>query len=479
MSVRAIWPGRARLPGSGKWHIVALLGLLVWLGWDRPTAAVPAPRGTSPTVAVLPFRDLTGGGKFIGEAIRETVTSDLRSISALRVVERGSLDKVLGELHLQVHQQDLDPATAAKIGKLLGANLIVLGAYQKLTPQVRLTARFVRVETSEILGAAKIDGTVHEFLRLQDKVTSALLKSAGFTVHAKQVLDDSPKRPELQSLKTLELYGQAVSASDDNEKQALLKLAVAEDHNFSYAVKDLAELERRIARYQAQQDELFTREVQGLREKIGKTTDRSQVDMLVTLLLTKLFGVRRYHAVVREARAYLAGLPPGAPITVAVEVAGNMLVSSELALSDFDGVLRDGELFLQRAKGASTFQAVKSYMETAIREKREREDGRQAAIRDLGTLSPDAKWDLCLVGAIYKRNKQYPEARRLAEACIRLDEKSRKKALEVIFDSDRFQGKWSAVRKDLAEAEKLDPVFAQKLRTQIASSMPTDDEETR
>ena len=80
----------------------------------------------APTVAVLPFRDLSGGKASVGEAIRETVTSDLKTLGGVRVVERAQLDRVLGEQHLQA--TDVDPATAARVGKLLGATLIAVGA---------------------------------------------------------------------------------------------------------------------------------------------------------------------------------------------------------------------------------------------------------------------------------------------------------------------------------------------------------------
>jgi TolB-like protein len=113
------------------------------------------------TVAVMPFRDLTARAKaHVGEAIREVVTNDLKQISDLRVVERGSLDKVLSELKLQVQARDLDNATLARVGKILGASVIVIGAYQEATPLIRLTARFVKVETSEVVGSAKVDGSV-------------------------------------------------------------------------------------------------------------------------------------------------------------------------------------------------------------------------------------------------------------------------------------------------------------------------------
>ena len=40
---------------------------------------------TQPAVAVMPFSDLSGGKGKVGEAIRETVTTDLKDVAGLAV----------------------------------------------------------------------------------------------------------------------------------------------------------------------------------------------------------------------------------------------------------------------------------------------------------------------------------------------------------------------------------------------------------
>src|SRR5262249_7566319 len=138
-----------------------------------------------PVVAVMPFKVLSGDKASFGEALRETVTTDLKEVSGLRVIERGNIDKILAEQNLQAARADLDTASAVKVGKLLGASLMVTGAYQKAAAMVRLTARFVKVETGEIVGTAKVDGAASDFLKLQDRVTAELVRSAG--LEAKKV----------------------------------------------------------------------------------------------------------------------------------------------------------------------------------------------------------------------------------------------------------------------------------------------------
>jgi len=60
----------------------------------------------------------------------------------------------------------------------------VLGAYQAAGEQLRFTARFVDVESGEIIAAAKSDGTKAEVFELQDRLA----------VEVKRALADVKKR---------------------------------------------------------------------------------------------------------------------------------------------------------------------------------------------------------------------------------------------------------------------------------------------
>ena len=423
----------------------------------------------------MPFRDLSAGSRFIGEAIRETVTSDLKQLGSLRVVERGNLDKVLGEQNLQLQTQEPDTATLVKIGKILGASLIVVGAYQKVLPQVRLTARFIKVESSEIIGTAKVDGSTREFLRLQDRVTAALLKSAGFPVHAKQMLDDSARRPEMGSLKTLELYGQAVVATDDNERRQYLTLAVAEDKNFSYAVKDLADLEKRIRVYQATSLQVHEREVVILREKLKVLTTKPEIEQTELLLLGRLGQARRQNELVREAKAFLDGLGPGAPITTWTDGIATQMISTMVLLKRWDDVLREGERYMARAPGSTVFSSIKAMVQLAIARKRDIEAGVEKAERELQNLHTTARWDLCLVAHIYHRNEQYEAAARLYRACMQFGEKPKTEILSQLCQGAYLRGAWADVRKIIAEWMKEDETAALRFQNSYESSIPLDD----
>lgn len=448
---------------------VPLLLLLVSLG------AAPALAKPTPTIAVMPFRDLTGKGKaHIGEAIREVVASDLKSLSGVRIVERGSLDKVLKEMRLQSNLKEVEDDTAAKLGKVVGASVMVIGAFQEESSLIRLTARFVRVETSEIIGSAKVDGSIKQFFRLQDRVTAELLRSSGLPQLAKQVVDGTEQRPELKTLDALDLYGQAAVAETDEQRVVLLSSALAIDQNFSYATKDLAALEERMRTYQAEQRRATDARVESLRKELGSTTDRQKIDALTIELLRLLQGARRFHTLRREARSYLEGVPSGSSLTRAFEESSLMLVSTSMQLRDWDSVLRDGESFMQRAPSSTFFESVRQMVTQAIEQKRQVSDGKQKVADFLKAHPAVVTWDLCQLASIYSANHQYREAQRLYEACQRTSEKPTISAVQGLLLTDMMLGDFASMQRHLSEAEKIDQTTARTMKTTYSVLMPSD-----
>ena len=71
-----------------------------------------------------------------------------------KVVERGNLQAVLGELELQMSGL-ADDGSAAKAGKLLGADYLVTGTMFRGTERYELFLKLVRVETAEVVAATK------------------------------------------------------------------------------------------------------------------------------------------------------------------------------------------------------------------------------------------------------------------------------------------------------------------------------------
>lgn len=422
----------------------------------------------------MPFRDLSSGSPHIGEAIRETVTSDLKELGALQVVERGRLHKVLAEQRLQAQQTDFDVTTLVRLGRVIGASLLVVGAYQKVPPQIRLTARIVSVETSEVLGTAKVDGSVRDFLRLQDRITAALLRSARLPLSAKRIEEETGKRPDLASFKAIELYGQAAASESDSDRRQLLQAAVSEDQNFSYATRDLDALEKRLGQYQAEAQPLLDTELQSLHKQWSEMADRTKAGPPMIQYLTKLSTLRRWHTLVREARAFLQQLPQGVPIPDDLGMVAWMLVQHDGSLKDHDAVLRDGEFWLRRAKAGSFSSYIQSTVTQTIERKRLLDENRRKLETDLQEKGKTERWDLCHVADLCRNAEQYAQAMRFYEACGQFGTKPWTEVYPLMLLTAQNGGLWESLHKSLAGWEKIDAREAQKWRVQNQGWFPED-----
>src|SRR5439155_25244101 len=130
--------------------LVAVLLSTAVLAADRPTP-----------IAVMPFKNLNSDPSlsWLTVGIAETMLSDLKRIAKVQVVERDQIDKAITEMSVQA-MKGTEESTVATIGKLVGAKTIVLGGIQQAGKQLRITARFVNVETGEVLDTAKATGPV-------------------------------------------------------------------------------------------------------------------------------------------------------------------------------------------------------------------------------------------------------------------------------------------------------------------------------
>jgi len=131
---------------------------------------------TGPTVAVMYF-DFGGGDQRLGglrKGLGDMLISDLRRSGLVNVVAREQLETILAELNLQ-QSSVIDQATAARIGRLLGAEYLVFGSFFELFGTLRMDAKMVRIETGQIVVSEGADGPMTEFAQLQNTLARRML----------------------------------------------------------------------------------------------------------------------------------------------------------------------------------------------------------------------------------------------------------------------------------------------------------------
>src|SRR5579859_6123034 len=124
----------------------------------------------------MPFKNLNADASvdWLKVGIAETMIWDLKKSGKLPVVERDQLDKAIAEITLQGAKSTED-STAAQVGKMVGAKTVVVGGFQKAGKEIRITARYVAVETGVVLDTAKTTGPMSNIFALQDEITARLL----------------------------------------------------------------------------------------------------------------------------------------------------------------------------------------------------------------------------------------------------------------------------------------------------------------
>ena len=202
-------------------------GLLMLLA-AAPLAAQQA--DTRPGLAVLPFENggSFGQGQDDYDALRRGIAgiliSELSQNNAIRLVDRAETQRILDEQALASAGR-VDAATAAQVGKLVGARYMVTGTFIDLYGEFRLDARLINVETGEIMKVVRNDPQYKDVKQLYrviqsvaqrlmaDTKLSALPVSTTTTLAAREVPTEA-----------LNLYSRALLYEDRGDRTRAIEL---------------------------------------------------------------------------------------------------------------------------------------------------------------------------------------------------------------------------------------------------------------
>lgn len=108
------------------------------------------------TIAVVEFADLRGNVTDFGRFIAEELITRLYETQKFKVIERQLLNRVVAEQKLSLTGV-VDPASAHKLGKLLGVDAIASGTVTDLGLSLRINARLIDTTTAEIFAVASVE----------------------------------------------------------------------------------------------------------------------------------------------------------------------------------------------------------------------------------------------------------------------------------------------------------------------------------
>lgn len=185
-----------------------------------PARAPLATGAPKKTVAILYFDNYTGKTDYdpLGKGISSMMISDLSVVQEIQLVEREHMQDVVKEIDLQ-HTKYFDSTTAVKVGHMLGAEYIVVGAFAALQPNMRIDTRVVRVATGQIVKTAQVTGDQDKFFDLEQALADKLIDGLGLALspdeHDKLLAQEKANR--VDALSTMAGFSNALALYDRGE----------------------------------------------------------------------------------------------------------------------------------------------------------------------------------------------------------------------------------------------------------------------
>jgi adenylate cyclase len=160
----------ALIVSAGAAILAGLILVLVRLKWPGPAShpAQSAAKRTISSIAILPLDNFSGdpNQEYFADGMTDELTTDLATISALRVISRGSVMQYKG-----AHR----PPTP-EIAKALNVDAVVEGSVVRVGDRVRITAQLIDAPADKHLWAKSYERNSSDVLALQDELASAIAR---------------------------------------------------------------------------------------------------------------------------------------------------------------------------------------------------------------------------------------------------------------------------------------------------------------
>lgn len=248
-------------PWAAGGTVLALVGLVGGgpvRAQQRPAPATPPAAGqqdTRPGIAILDF-DI---GATIGQdpedyqALRRGLSamtiSELAASPAVRVVERAQLQQILQEQDLG-RQERVDPNTAARIGRIVGARYMVTGTLYDVRGDFRIDARLIDSETSVILRTQRVPGRLENIFDLVTRLAQQLMRDANLPPLERRAMEERERQRPPQGQPTQQAalaYSRAVLYADRGDADRAIeqyRRALAVFPNYTQARADCNRLQQ-------------------------------------------------------------------------------------------------------------------------------------------------------------------------------------------------------------------------------------------
>jgi adenylate cyclase len=176
-------------------------GLVIKKYYDRPPSPpvatgsvqkVPLPLPDKPSIAVLPFENMTGDPKqeYFADGFTEQIITSLSKIPALFVISRNSTFTYKGK-----------PVKVQQVGEELGVRYVLEGSVQKSSGRIRINVQLIDAISGQHVWAESYDRDLKDIFGLQDEVILKIASALSVNLTAGE-----QARAWAEGTKSLEAY---------------------------------------------------------------------------------------------------------------------------------------------------------------------------------------------------------------------------------------------------------------------------------
>ena len=229
-----------------RWRALLSMTAVALLVGSGPLAA----QDTRSGMAVMPF---TNGGSYGLQAedydalevgMQQMLTTEFAMNEQLRVVDRSRIKELLAEQDLGASGR-VDAATAAKVGRIVGAKYMVMGGFIDTYGTMRLDIQVVNVETTEIMKADRFTFKRDDMMKGVIDAAEKITKELSLPALPKEVQAQREERTQRITPQAVSYYTKGLLYQDrgDTEKaKELFSKALGEFPEYTEAQEALRQV---------------------------------------------------------------------------------------------------------------------------------------------------------------------------------------------------------------------------------------------
>jgi TolB-like protein len=165
------------------------------IGGSEPRHASTLPLPAKPSIAVLPFQNLSGDGEqeYFADGMVEDIITGLSRLRWLFVIARNSSFTYKGRA-----------VDVKQVGRELGVHYVLEGSVRKAANRVRISGQLIDATTGAHLWAERYEATADDIFELQDQMTVSVV--GAIAPKLEQAESERARRKPTQNLDAYDYY---------------------------------------------------------------------------------------------------------------------------------------------------------------------------------------------------------------------------------------------------------------------------------